>query len=137
MHKIFSELTTDEKLIRDEVFGDEQGFQEEYDEIDNRAQHVVIYEEDIPIATCRFYLSDEADGYAIGRIAVRKEHRGKHLGNQLMAIAEDEIKKLGGKTVSLSAQVQAQGFYEKCGYKAVGNVYLDENCEHVRMLKDL
>ena len=45
--------------------------------------------------------------------------------------------KRGAKKASLSAQVQAQGFYESCGYTAEGDTYLDEHCPHIHMTKTL
>ncbi|MDY4474645.1 GNAT family N-acetyltransferase [Mitsuokella sp.] len=37
----------------------------------------------------------------------------------------------------LSAQIQARPFYEKLGYRASGEEYLDEYCPHIRMEKEL
>ena len=41
------------------------------------------------------------------------------------------------KTCSLSAQVQAKGFYKKLGYVQDGDEYLDEHCPHILMCKVL
>ena len=38
---------------------------------------------------------------------------------------------------ALSAQVRASGFYEKLGYKKMGDIYYDEYCEHIHMEKSL
>ena len=47
------------------------------------------------------------------------------------------IKQDGGKSVTLSAQLRASGFYEKQGYKKHGDEYYDEYCPHVLMTKAL
>ncbi|MCM1162215.1 MAG: GNAT family N-acetyltransferase [Roseburia sp.] len=130
-------LTEDEKKIREEVFMMEQGFQSEFDDIDSIATHLVFYEAEQPIAACRYYQGEEEGLFWLGRIAVQKTFRGKHIGKQIVLAAEKEIRKEGGKQVQLSAQVRAKEFYEKCGYRAVGEIYLDEDCPHVCMNKAL
>ena len=64
---------------------------------------------------CRYY--QENGTYHIGRVAIIKEYRGKHLGNKIMQIAEDYIKKDGGQTIEVSTQVRVSEFYKKIGYK--------------------
>ena len=134
---VFTNLPEDAALIRREVFIEEQGFINEFDEIDEKAVHILLYDNDTPAAVCRVFYSEEHGQYVIGRIAVRREFRGKHLGAEIMRSAEDEIRKLGGNTAGLSSQVQAMGFYEKLGYRPVGEQYMDEHCPHIRMEKEL
>ena len=121
--------------IRQEVFVEEQGFHNEFDEIDAAAWHTVIYDNGRPAATGRAFLEDGA--WHIGRVAVRKEFRGKQYGAAVMQALERKIAELGAESVGLSAQVQARGFYEKLGYEAHGGEYLDEHCPHVSMTKCL
>ncbi|MCI5752659.1 MAG: GNAT family N-acetyltransferase [Oscillospiraceae bacterium] len=134
---VFTHLPEDAALIRREVFIEEQGFINEFDDIDEKAVHILMYDNDTPAAVCRVFYSEEHGQYVIGRIAVRREFRGKHLGAEIMRSAEDEIRKLGGHTAGLSSQVQAMGFYEKQGYRPVGEQYMDEHCPHIRMEKEL
>lgn len=139
-YKICDIVTSEEMDIRYTVFCDEQGVikSHEQDELDepNMSKHIVLFIDEKPAATARFY--KEPDGsYHVGRIAVYKEQRGKDLGKKVVEIAHEEIKKLGGKTVLISAQIQAQGFYEKLGYKAYGDSYLEEDIPHTRMKIEL
>ena len=54
------------KEIRETVFIQEQGFQSEFDEIDNTAVHFVLFDEDeIPIATCRVFWNEKMDSYTL------------------------------------------------------------------------
>lgn len=46
-------LTDDAALIRREVFMDEQGFVNEFDETDEVSRHIVAYDGDSPVAVCR------------------------------------------------------------------------------------
>lgn len=90
--KIFTSLPQDAKDIRIEVFMNEQGFENEFDEIDTISHHIVAFDEEKPIGTCRFF--KENNHYTIGRVAVLKEYRNQHIGNLLIRTAEKEIKKL-------------------------------------------
>ena len=58
-------------------------------------------------------------------------------GKKLMEYAEDRIRQLGGKSVTVHAQVQAAEFYGKTGYKKQGGVFDEEGCPHIIMTKPL
>lgn len=126
--------------VRLEIFVKEQGFSEEleFDGLDAVASHVVFYDDGKPVATGRaFQSADKPSEYILGRIAVMKPYRGTGLGRELMDALEDAARQRGAATVMLGAQCRARGFYEKCGYEAVGEIYLDEHCPHIHMRKAL
>lgn len=124
------------RRIREAVFVQEQGFVEEFDEKDAIAVHIVLYSaQDQPVATCR-YFPDPA-GYVIGRIAVMQAFRRHAYGARVLGEAERQIRKTGAPVIRLAAQVRAKGFYEKSGYEAVGDPFLDEGCPHIWMEKRL
>ena len=76
--KVYDYLQEDAMNIRRNVFMSEQGYKNEFDEIDNRALHIVIYNNEKPVATCRIYREDNT--YILGRIAVDKSyHRYKSI----------------------------------------------------------
>ncbi len=135
--EICSALPQCAKDIRQEVFVKEQGFVNEFDDIDAHAWHLVVYDEETPIACCRFFKGESPDEFIIGRLAVLKEHRGRQLGSLMMNEAERYIRSLGGNTLSLSAQLRVKEFYEKLGFSASGETYFDEYCEHIHMEKKL
>ncbi len=119
--------------IRREVFMEEQGFKSEFDELDKTSVHAVLYIDGCPSATGRLFKG--RSGWHIGRVAVRKEARGKGLGALIMQALEEKAASLGADYIKLSAQVRAEGFYERLGYKAEGEEYFDEHCPHISMIK--
>ena len=133
--KFYHTLPKEAMYIREEVFMKEQGFENEFDETDQIAVHYVLFDDDAPIACCRYFPDKEPNCYLIGRISVLSSYRGKQLGARLLADAETHIKANGGIKLSLSAQLRVQGFYEKQGYTSIGEVYMDEHCEHIHMEK--
>lgn len=134
-HKNFYNITTRCKKIRIEVFMKEQGFENEFDEIDNLCHHIVAFDEGKPIGTCRFF--KENNHYTIGRVAVLKEYRNQHIGNLLLKSAEKEIKRINGDVIVVHAQVRVSSFYEKQGYIQFGQIDDDEGVPHVWMKKKI
>lgn len=132
--KFYSALPDYAKLIRTEVFMEEQGFKNEFDEEDARCVHAVIFSDGTPAATGRLF-PPENGVCAIGRLAVRKSFRGKSLGAETVMLLEEKARELGAEKIALSAQCRAREFYEKLGYTASGEVYSDEFCPHIHMEK--
>lgn len=135
--KQFDYLPDDAINIRREVFVLEQGFQDEFDENDTQAKHFVGYINDTPIATCRVFFDSEIQSYVVGRLAVMKVYRGSGLGNAILKNAENCIKESGGTKVMLSGQVRVSEFYKKQGYQTQGNIFMDQDCPHIWMFKEL
>ena len=116
------------------MFVKEQGFVDEFDDMEKKCLHIVVYDAGKPIGNCRFYKKNN-DIYAIGRFAVLKECRGAQIGKLIMDKAEECIKAVGGTEVVLAAQVRVTGFYEKMGYVSEGDEFLEEGCPHITMKK--
>ena len=135
--KIYRRIPAEAQAIRQEVFVREQGFEYEFDDIDNIANHLVMYERGEAIATCRIYWNEGRHTYIVGRIAVISAYRGKQVGAQILHEAARQVKALGGKTLYLHAQCRASGFYEKQGYQKIGEIELEEDCPHIWMYKKL
>ncbi len=124
------------KEIREAVFVKEQGFQHEFDSIDDTAVHLVMFDEDgKPAATCRVFWDEEMGSYAIGRLAVVKKYRGRNIGADMVREAERYVKRKGGKDIILHAQCRAKGFYKKMGFAEFGDIENDEGCPHIWMKK--
>lgn len=133
--KKFDHLCDDARRIRESVFVEEQGFKEEFDDIDGYAKVIVFYDNGKPVGICRYFKS--GDTYHIGRIAVIPEYRGSGLGSEIVRAAEREIIAEGGTEAELSAQRRAEGFYKNLGYEPEGEPYYEEYCEHIRMRRKL
>lgn len=139
MKHIFYEnhLQEEAKRIREEVFVTEQGFREEFGVQDTQSIHLVLYEGEEAVACGRMYQKQGKEEWVFGRIAVLPRFRNRKLGRKVVELLEEKAREKGAEKVSLSAQVRVQGFYEKCGYHPVGQIYLDEHCEHIKMVKSV
>jgi predicted GNAT family N-acyltransferase len=63
--------------------------------------------------------------------------RGRGHGAAVLAVLEAAAAGRGQSAVELHAQVDARGFYERAGYTAVGEEYLEAGIRHVTMAKQL
>ena len=64
----------------------------------------------------------------------RKTGLGKLLIKEAVNAA---IEKFGAEKIEIGAQIQAQGFYEKCGFKVTDNEYVEDGIPHVMMYMQL
>lgn len=135
--KTYDFLTDDVKIIRQKVFMEEQGFENEFDGIDDTAIHIVLYDEKTPVATCRVFKGEEEGSYILGRLAVRKEYRGRSIGTDMMKEAEKLVIHNNGHSLKLHAQCRVKNFYAQSGYEEYGKVEDDEGCPHIWMKKEL
>jgi predicted GNAT family N-acyltransferase len=135
--KVYNNLCDDAMEVRKKVFIEEQGFKDEFDDIDKYATHIVVYDNDMPIGTCRFFWNNDKGCYLLGRLAVVKDERKNHLGSQIIAKAEEMIVAKGGKEIQLHSQEQAVPFYEKQGYQVCSDMEYEEHCPHYWMKKTL
>jgi GNAT superfamily N-acetyltransferase len=70
-------------------------------------------------------------------MAVLADSRGQGIGALVLRRLEDQAVELGLSAVELHAQVPARRFYERAGYLAVSDVYLEAGLEHVTMRRPL
>lgn len=124
--------------LREEVFVAEQGVSVAGDRDGRDAeavQLVAVTESGEIVGTCRVLV--DGDTARFGRLAVRREARGRGLGAALLAEAEREARSAGVATMALNAQTAALGLYERAGFVPHGERFDDENIEHVEMRKEL
>lgn len=133
--RIYRQLHPHAIAIRNAVFVEEQGFIDEFDDVDQRAIHLVMYHGETPIGVCRVFTSEE--GWLLGRFAVVKEWRGQGLGSLLLRHGEEAVRSHGGKTLTLHAQCRAMEFYRKNGYIPFGEIEYEQDCPHMAMRKEL
>jgi N-acetylglutamate synthase-like GNAT family acetyltransferase len=71
------------------------------------------------------------------QMAVPNNLQGKGIGKALMIFAENIARDLGYKTLIMHARKTAVGFYEKLGYSAIGNEFMEVTLPHYVMEKVL
>ena len=135
--KKFNELTVYELYeilkSRTEVFLLEQNIVcQDMDGVDLDSLHCFLWDEGRVKACLRAYYTD-SDTVKIGRVLTltHGEGHGKLLMDESLRVIKSEMP---CKSIVVSAQTQAQGYYEKCGFKVISNEYIEDGIPHVKMM---
>ncbi|MGR3514436.1 MAG: GNAT family N-acetyltransferase [Paracoccaceae bacterium] len=108
---------------------------EERDDKDADAIHLIAIEDDTPVGTARLLVHGAAG--KIGRVAVLEQMRGRGLGKAIMQAAIDTLRDEQVITAKLAAQTHALAFYEALGFVAEGPEFLDAGILHRNMTRPL
>lgn len=148
--------------VRKRVFMDEQGYENEFDQIDDddRCIHVVLYV-DGQLAGCSRVFPEEleraaapdapkspacdldqgiaaSETYLLGRVAVVPQYRRRGLASEIVRASDEAAAKAGARLVKLHAQEYVRDLYAKLGYAQISDVdYEDEGQPHLWMAKRL
>ena len=71
------------------------------------------------------------------QLAVRESYQGKGVGRELVNYAESFAKGRGNEEIVLHAREMVRGFYEKLGYEAEGDSFIEVGLPHLAMRKKL
>lgn len=120
--------------IRRVVFIEEQQVpvEEEWDGRDPECRHFLALSAGRAVGTARLL----PDAH-IGRVAVLAEARGRGIGVALMQAAIEAARRHGHRSVELAAQTQALAFYQRLGFTAFGEAFLDAGIAHRSMTLSL
>ena len=125
--------------IREEVFTLEKGVPkeievDEYDCLNGLSNHFLIKSQNNDIGTIRC-LCILKDTIKIQRFCFLEEYRGLGFGKIVMEYIENYYRNQGIRKIEMDAKYEVFGFYEKCGYERVSDIFMEVNIEHVKMMK--
>lgn len=139
----FSELTTSELYdmlsLRAEVFVVEQA--QAYQDVDYRdlkCHHVLGYDGDTLVATCRIFpIGGYFEDGCIGRVVVKPSYRSYGIGHTLLDKAIEAHNKINGKeySITISAQHRLKRYYEEHGFRKSSASYQEDNIPHIHMTR--
>lgn len=120
--------------IRKTVFIEEQhvSYEEEFDLLDSEYEVYLAYEGDTPVATARSRVIGTA--LKVGRVCTLAYYRHHGHAKALMLHLIKRARDLKCQEVILDAQLQAIPFYTRLGFVTIGDVFLDANIEHKKMI---
>lgn len=139
--KIFNELTGREVYeilrARSEVFMIGQNFIcHDEDGKDIEAVHLMIKKKEKVIAYLRILKTDVSykGAASIGRVLVTKEARRRGLAKQIVQAAVNYIfNDLNEEKITIGAQEYLRDFYISFGFKAISDIYIENNIPHIDM----
>ena len=117
--------------IRYEVFVIGQNCPEELEwEFEEESTHFLLIENDIPLASARHRKTK--NGYKLERFSVLSKARGKGFGMHILKAILEDLEDSNALKY-LHAQVQVIPFYEKVGFKKVGDLFEEAGIMHYKM----
>lgn len=131
IHAATKQAFFDEMMIRGRVFVDEQHVPShiEIDQNDGTASHFVAYTDEGKPASCLRLVFYDTD-VKVGRVATLPEYRGQGFAKALMQHIETLPEVQAKQRIFLDAQLSALSFYQKLGYRIVGDVFEEAGILH-------
>jgi predicted GNAT family N-acyltransferase len=119
--------------VRKEVFVKEQQVpeDEEFDDHDASALHLIIYIDEQTAATGRIW--HDGKNFRIGRLAVLKQFRGQQIGDLALRLLLYKAFSSGADAIEISAQTYIMPLYSKFGFKEYGVEYIEAGIPHMAM----
>lgn len=71
------------------------------------------------------------------QMAVSTQYQRQNVGRDLIIAVEEVLVGSGTNHIEMSARQSATGFYERLGYHASGEPYIEQGIPHIRMEKSL
>ncbi len=93
--------------------------------------------EDEKMEGCCLLTKEGNNAVRLRQMAVTSGLQGKGIGRVLMSFAENIARDRGFRKLTMHARKNAIGFYEKLGYKTVGDEFFEVTIPHYVMEKEL
>jgi predicted GNAT family N-acyltransferase len=124
--------------LRDEILRKPLGLKFSEDELHKEKSNLLIgaFEDDQMLGCCML-VEEEPGTVRLRQMAVLNDLQGKGVGRALMQFAENLARDRGFKKITMHARKNSLGFYEKMGYKRVGNEFQEITIPHYVMEKQL
>ena len=139
--KKFDDLTVNELYgilqLRSEVFVVEQDcVYQDMDDKDQPSYHLFLKDNDDVVAVSRIIPEGISyDEMSIGRVVVKKTHRGQGISKIMMKKAiEHMVNDFNKSKIRLSGQAYLEKFYTDLGFEKVSDCYLEDGIDHFEFL---
>lgn len=109
-----------------------------HDELASEKDDILIgaFEDDDMVACC-ILTKVSTELCKLRQMAVHQKMQGKGIGHAIMQFAENVARDAGFKLMTMHARKSAEVFYEKQGYAAYGDVFIEVTIPHIEMRKKL
>jgi ribosomal protein S18 acetylase RimI-like enzyme len=124
--------------LRYEILRKPLGLQFSKDELDQEKDEILIGAfEDEKILGCCMVVKTDNKTCRLRQMAVINKLQGKGIGKALMVFAENLARDRGFKNLTMHARKSAVGFYERLGYRVIGEEFQEVTISHYVMEKEL
>ncbi|MDZ7718991.1 MAG: GNAT family N-acetyltransferase [Balneolaceae bacterium] len=122
------------KLRQDVFIIEQQCIYEDIDDIDPYSEHIYLKDGETIVAYSRIVPAGKKfDRPSIGRIVVKRSHRGKGYGLEVVQRCMKILSKRNVDKVLIEAQNYLKAFYESLGFKKISDPYPVDGILHIKM----
>lgn len=124
--------------LRDDILRRPLGLSFSPEELEKEKNNLMMgaYEDDQMLGCCML-VEEQPETVRLRQMAVLNDLQGKGIGKALMQFAENLARDRGYKKITMHARKNAIGFYEKMGYRKVGEEFQEITIPHYVMEKEL
>ena len=124
--------------LRNDILRRPLGLQFTPEELEKEKEEILIgaFEEEKMLGCCML-IKEDPSSVRLRQMAVMNDLQGKGIGKALMQFAENLARDRGYTRITMHARKNAVGFYEKMGYRKVGNEFMEITIPHYVMEKEL
>jgi ribosomal protein S18 acetylase RimI-like enzyme len=124
--------------LRDDILRKPLGLHFTEEELEKEKDNLLVaaYEDD-HILGCCMLVEEDPQTVRLRQMAVINDLQGKGVGSALMTFAENLARDRGYRRITMHARKNALGFYEKMGYKQIGDEFEEITIPHYVMEKQL
>lgn len=124
--------------LRDDLLRKPLGLIFTDDELEKEKENMLIGAfDDDDILGCCMLVEQDPTTVRLRQMAVLDDLQGKGIGKALTIFAENIARDHGYKIMNMHARKNVVGFYEKMGYKVIGDEFIEITIPHCVMEKDL
>ena len=124
--------------LRDDLLRKPLGLSFSDEELEKEKENMLIGAfDDDDILGCAMLVEQDPTTVRLRQMAVLNDLQGKGIGKALTIFAENLARDHGYKIINMHARTNVVGFYEKMGYKVVGDEFIEITISHYVMEKEL
>lgn len=124
--------------LRTEILRKPLGMTFTADELEKEKEniHIAAFEDDKMLGCCMLIRQEDKE-IRLRQMAVLNNLQGKGIGKAILLFAENIARDLGYKEITMHARKSAIPFFEKLGYRMIGEEFNEISIPHVEMEKQL
>ena len=124
--------------LRDDLLRKPLGLSFSNEELEKEKENMLIGAfDDDDILGCAMLVEQDPTTVRLRQMAVLNDLQGKGIGKALTIFAENLARDHGYKIINMHARTNVVGFYEKMGYKVIGDEFIEITISHYVMEKEL
>lgn len=124
--------------LRDDILRKPLGIGFSAEELEKEKENMLIGAfDDDEILGCCMLVEEDTSTVRLRQMAVLNDLQGKGIGKALTIFAENIARDHGYRIMNMHARKNVVGFYEKMGYKVIGDEFIEITIPHFIMEKEL